>query len=268
MSSRNNTTTATNVQQMQDRLQQAADIRIQELAAAQSLNLDVTSKRPRSTKSTWSGKQLEFFKWNTSKGYTDELITEHKFLLFLTEIKGRPAYKRGKKRRNSGGQIENIPDSVGWHTLDGYVCAIMDIWKTQHTLGKYPANFPLPTRPPCIRDFLQNAKKDVVANENSTFVDRGLHTIADEVSSNDLQNMCLHFWKKDDEEGLKCRADFLASYALVSRGDNLRNIRLSEIGHKSFPEEGVCGAELMRTVWRKSKKNQFGKFEQTEVSLL
>ena len=95
---------------MQDRLQQAADIRIQELAAAQSLNLDVTSKRPRSTKSTWSGKQLEFFKWNTSKGYTDEIITEHKFLLFLTEIKGRPAYKRGKKRRNSGGQIENIPD--------------------------------------------------------------------------------------------------------------------------------------------------------------
>ena len=65
---------------MQERLQQAADIRLQELAAAQSLNLDVTSKRPSSTKSTWSGKQLEFFKWNNSKGYTDEFITEHKFL--------------------------------------------------------------------------------------------------------------------------------------------------------------------------------------------
>jgi len=40
---------------------------------------------------------------------------------------------------------------------------------------------------------------------------------------------------------------------------------LSEIGHKHYSGEGVSGAHLLRTVWRKSKKNQFGKVQQNAL---
>lgn len=69
------------------------------------------------------------------KGYPDQTITERRMMLFLSEIQHRKAYKRGKKRKIS--QMEGLEEedaetrNVGWHTLDGYVCAIMDLWKMQ-----------------------------------------------------------------------------------------------------------------------------------------
>jgi hypothetical protein len=73
------------------------------------------------------------------------------------------------------------------------------------------------------------------------------------------------YFKDEGESGLKFRTDFLLSYGLVSRGDNIRNLKFSTIGVMHFPREGVSGATLLRCVWKKSKKNQFGKFEQTAI---
>ena len=87
-------------------------------------------------------------------------------------------------------------------------------------------------------------------------------TLADNLNDSNQTKLAKHFWEKNSEDGLKLRADFLLSYSLVSRGSNIRNLKISEIGHVEFPKEGVAGAHLLRTVWRKSKKNQYGKFEQ------
>ena len=152
--------------QEQDRLQHG-NLRLEELQAANRLQLQVGQHRPTSTKNTWAGKQKEFQDWNRNKGYPDDFITESKFLLFLSEIKDRAPYKRGRKRLPSElispSETENRQsEHLSWHTLDGYVNAIMDLWRFQHMLGKYPANFPVPVRPPSIKEFLKNAKKDVV----------------------------------------------------------------------------------------------------------
>ena len=53
------------------------------------------------------------------------------------------------------------------------------------------------------------------------------------------------------------------SYALVCRGDNIRGLQLSEMGLMQFDDEGVRGARVLRTVWHKSKMNQYNHFEQT-----
>ena len=53
-------------------------------------------------------------------------------------------------------------------------------------LGNYPANFPVPVRPPSIKEFLKNAKKDEVERENAAFGDRGIGILADEVPAHEF----------------------------------------------------------------------------------
>jgi hypothetical protein len=128
--------------------------------------------------------------------------------------------------------------SLSWFSLDGYVNAVMDLWKTQHTLGRMPGQ-PVPVRAPCVKEFLKNAKKEVMIHENKSYVDRGLGTLADEATACEQGQLALHYWNQKNEEGLRMRADYLLSFALTSRGDNIRNLKLSEIGHRFFPSEGT-----------------------------
>ena len=121
-------------------------------------------------------------------------------------------------------------------------------------------------RPDIIKQWLKNQHQEEMARSNLQFIDRGLGTMADSLAESDVDRVNIHFWNSfaegKSEEYLKHRADYLLSFALCARGDNLRNLHLSEVGGLSFENEGVHGAFLMRTVWRKSKKNQFGKMQQ------
>jgi hypothetical protein len=87
------------VKKVEQERRRLANLRSQEQRAVLKLQLNVGRHRPSSTKSTWAGKQLEFLSWNKTKGYPDDLITAEKFLMFLTEVKGRKKYKRGRKRK-------------------------------------------------------------------------------------------------------------------------------------------------------------------------
>ena len=53
-------------------------------------------------------------------------------------------------------------------------------------LGKFPPNYPFPVRPPAIIEYLKNAKKKVMTQENANFDDRGVGTLADELSANEI----------------------------------------------------------------------------------
>ena len=53
------------------------------------------------------------------------------------------------------------------------------------------------------KEFLLNAKKDVVNTDNELFADHGLHTMADQMTGLEQEQIYLNFWKKHDEEGLK-----------------------------------------------------------------
>jgi hypothetical protein len=70
------------------------------------------------------------------------------------------------------------------------------------------------------------------------------------------------YWQENTEDGLKVRAENLLAYGLCCRGDNIRRLHISEIGEDYYEEEGFHGSKILRTVWNKSKKNQFNKFQQ------
>jgi hypothetical protein len=76
----------------------------------------------------------------------------------------------------------------------------------------------------------------------------------------------------DSHSSLKIRTDLLLCYAFTCRGDNSWNLKISTVGYftfklgvKYFPDVGVNGIYILRSVWRKSKKNNFGHFEQTSL---
>lgn len=79
----------------------------------------------------------------------------------------------------------------------------------------------------------------------------------------DYERILKSFWDSHSEIGLQHRADQTFAYAFASRGDNIRNLKLSTLGIMYFPDEGVEGAYIMRAVWRKSKRNVFGNVEET-----
>ena len=220
------TTTAplTVVQNVENQRNRDCELRLHEIAAAQQLLMRTGDNRPAKTKSTWAGKQTEYFSWNVAKGYSCDLVNEGKFLLFLSEIKDRAVYKRGRKRKiekigseddedalpeidvaNSlalAGVEEEAGSRISWSSLEGYVNAVMDIWKNQHTLGRFPPGFPHPSRPPSVSQFLKNARKDYMEEENTAFVDRGRNTLADDLNSLELSKLAKHYWDMNSETGI------------------------------------------------------------------
>ena len=59
--------------------------------------------------------------------------------------------------------------------------------------------------------------------------------------------------------GSKFSAMTKVAAALVARGDNIRALRLSEIGLMYFKKEGY----FINTHWKKSKMNKFRTLEET-----
>jgi hypothetical protein len=107
--------------------------------------------------------------------------------------------------------------------------------------------------------FLKVIKKEVVERENITFKDRGAGTMVDKISPQEYVKLADYYRNNDDLKGL---TEYLFMFSLCCRGDNLRNLKLSEIGYMEEIDELHHTVSLSRTVWRRSKKNQFGKMEQ------
>ena len=88
-------------------------------------------------------------------------------------------------------------------SFDAYICALMDLWKTQHELGRNPV---VPIRPSSVKT-MQKAKKIAqVSQEDLEFADRGIGTIADRVKlkidDSSFQEISDSFFLQDSECGL------------------------------------------------------------------
>ncbi len=252
-------------ERLQERNSHSLELHLAEQRALKRLHITQNSIRPDSTKKTYSGKILEFIEWMKTKGYPDEQVTEQKMVYFLTEMQDRPARKRGRKRKDCGNAEEDDKnrDKVGHSLLAAYVNAMMDEWRLQYSLQSNPR---VPIRPDSVKKLLNQKKIEIVSISEKTYVDAGIVTMADAiVNETTLKKIVDTMLKDPTETGLKHRADLLLSVSLSSRGDNIRRLRLPNIGLIVFPDEGVNGANLLRTVWRKSKRNQYGNVEETTL---
>jgi hypothetical protein len=73
----------------------------------------------------------------------------------------------------------------------------------------------------------------------------------DRVTKGQYNAVMKMYWQQHNEDGLRLRSDSLLYYSLCCRGDNLRGLHLSEVGHDHYETEGHSGTDLLRTVWDK-----------------
>ncbi|KAG9404146.1 hypothetical protein AC1031_005685 [Aphanomyces cochlioides] len=116
----------------------------------------------------------------------------------------------------------NAPDaqSIGYPTLAAYVNALMDLWKVQYELDQTDR---VPIRPAAVKELLKLKQMAMVDEENSTFKDRGI------VDQTSLREVADKFFSEMTEVGYKHRADNLMTYALATRGDNIRRLKFSTL---------------------------------------
>jgi hypothetical protein len=172
----------TNVERIQHSLEVESQRRIEEIRARQELSLGLQRIQPSKTLTTYSGKMLEFSQWCREQNYPDnDTVTEDKAIYFLQGIKHRQRYKRGRKSANSqdlnNDQPVDLDKPLSYSTFEGYVNAIVKLWKQQHLTGRFPPNYPQPKRTPAMSSFLDLIKVEAVERENAALVDRGVGTM-------------------------------------------------------------------------------------------
>uniref|UniRef100_K3WLX8 Ndc10 domain-containing protein n=1 Tax=Globisporangium ultimum (strain ATCC 200006 / CBS 805.95 / DAOM BR144) TaxID=431595 RepID=K3WLX8_GLOUD len=139
----------------------------------------------------------------------------------------------------------------------------MDMWRLQYSMQCNPQ---FPSRPSTVKELLKRKKTQSHQESKAAFDDIGAGTMVDFVHSDQtIQQIVDCMFGEKTESGLKHRADMLLCLGFSSRGDSIRKLRLPNIGLISFADEGVCGAKLLRCVWRKPKRNQFGNIEETAL---
>ncbi|CAK4706818.1 unnamed protein product, partial [Aphanomyces euteiches] len=150
----------------------------------------------------------------------------------------RPIRPTGRKRKvdethemeNATGETiycqTNTPDAhtIGYPALAAYVNTLMDLLKVQYELDQTDR---VPIRPAAVKELLKLKQMAMVDEENSTFKDRGIGTMVDSVDQTSLREVADKFFSEMTEVGLKHRADNLMTYALATRGDNIRRLKLS-----------------------------------------
>uniref|UniRef100_K3WLT0 Uncharacterized protein n=1 Tax=Globisporangium ultimum (strain ATCC 200006 / CBS 805.95 / DAOM BR144) TaxID=431595 RepID=K3WLT0_GLOUD len=184
-------------------------------------------------------------------------------VLFITEIQNRPTRKTGRKQQQLAGSSQSAPApycarAIGYSVLAAYVNAIMDMWRLQYSMQCNPQ---FPSRPSTVKELLKRKKTQSHQESEAAFDDIGAGTMVDFVHSDQtIQQIVDCMFGEKTESGLKHRADMLLCLGFSSRGDNIRKLRLPNIGLISFADEGVCGAKLLRILGvQSSVKTQLGR---------
>ena len=93
----------------------------------------------------------------------------------------KPKGRKPKRPKLNNEMVTNSTKKLGFKSVDGYVCAVMDIWKYQFKTNRFPAHYPEPQRPTIIKEFLNTAKQQATQRAAESFEDRGMGTMAETV---------------------------------------------------------------------------------------
>jgi hypothetical protein len=236
--SRQGTSAAERLRQQRE---QANANRISEIQARETIAIGNAKHIPKKTLSTFAGKIQEFKDWCVANHYPDDIVTEDKALRFLLHVKDRPRYKSGRKRGGETSttvQLNSKP--LSYKTFEGYVNAVVNLWKHQFALKRITGISQEPSRTEAMKDYLNTIQKEVVEREQESLKDRGHGTMVDRVDIKDIYAICKEFWfSEDNHYGMKELAQMLLSFACCCRGDNIRGLFLSHIcdGLKSILEK-------------------------------
>jgi hypothetical protein len=209
----------------------------------------------RHTTNAYQPKQLEFISWCREHEHyryerIPELVTGGKLLLFLNAQDGRVSRKRKR------GEAED--SVIGIKTYEGYVNAMVDLWKQQEEYNRNPS-----PRDNYVKRFLQNKSKETAKISIQNFTDRGTGTLLDGYSTLDqLAKIIEAGWTLHNNlKGLRNGAMFALSHTLLLRGDNVRVFDFSSLFSVELENENLGGNKPFAVVGTmiKSKTNVTGR---------
>jgi hypothetical protein len=121
-----------------------------------------------------------------------------------------------------------------------------------------------PPRDDHVKRFLENMKRNTAQRNRENYTDRGVATILDGYSTLEqlAQIIAAAFQgqRYNKVRGLRDAAAFALSHALVLRGDNIRNIELSNVFVSQLQDEGPQCMAMLASVF-KSKTNKVGNMD-------
>ena len=136
--------------------------------AVQRVVLDSLESCPANTKKNYLNKQAEWRGWCDGRGFGDgNVVTEGKLLLFIKEF----VEPRGS-RKVEGDEVKPLSNDG----LEGYVKAVVDLYKIQQTLGLNTHPHP---RGKALKEYLRARKRQTNKRKRDLYTDRGAGTVLD-----------------------------------------------------------------------------------------
>ncbi|KAG2191914.1 hypothetical protein INT47_003350 [Mucor saturninus] len=233
---------------------------------ARSLTLtaqETLACRPMTTKKAYASKTNEFIKW-ANETFTDEnelkrsIVSGTKLNYFLRDqVLGRNSRQKFK--------VPTAPKKIKTSTLEQYIAAITDLYKTQVQKKINCNEHPRATVLGLIKS--SKMKEFEVSRENCE--DRGEETLADGYTSLDQVSKIVQFYlngQRNHGENLRDALAFLFSHYFLLRGESIRNAELTDFQTINLDSESVrpdikCPALVV--ILRQGKTNKNNRLELT-----
>jgi hypothetical protein len=82
--------------------------------------------------------------------------------------------------------------------VKAYANAVMEYWRLQYYQEEHKEHFP--SRPPAVKDLIDQKKKTSMEDDNAAFIDRGIGTMCDTIDDAAIDNMIKSLWCTGDVE--------------------------------------------------------------------
>jgi hypothetical protein len=137
-------------------------------------------------------------------------------VLFLREF----IIPRGNKRKR---REDGSPKPLGLETVESYVKAIIELYKSQVTLGNNRNGHP---RGKTVKDLLDSLARNEGSRKRKSYVDRGIGTMDGGHSAEELVKVANYFMDCDSGSDFRNRVEFLLGHATLTRGQSKRLMKL------------------------------------------
>ena len=213
-----------------------------------------------------------------TKNYADgALVTDDKMRLFLEEEVLSRKVKRGLSKDSQSSRTDangvSIQQTLGSSSVESYASAIIDLWKMQHARGENPI---IPSRRDhLLKMMLKKRKMDEAVRKRSQYLDRGIGTLLDGYSREELVKCVRSCWAPEAIEKklgkkkrlsaqqyaawLRTGVDLLATHNMIVRGEQTRMTELADLFCVARGNEGPTEYQILCLVQDRGKTNSYGK---------
>ena len=201
-----------------------------------------------------------------------QLVTQQKLILFLQkEVLSRGLRNSRWSRKRETRDGKDIVQTLAYSTVEGYVSAIVNLWRYQVACGDN--HHPNPCGP-LLQAILEDRsfKEDVW--RKAEYVDRGANTMQDGYAERemiDVVRKCWTAWRSKQQTANavepyhRTAVDFLFSHSMLMRGENLRFLEFPDLFVLPLKNEGPTPCNAMILILSNGKMNQHGRIEYASV---